>query len=206
MSLLPLQLKLKFYLALGLAPLIMGACATSKTLVQSEALPLEIDRIEGVWQLPDKTSYVRIERCKLNKAKSALCGRLIAFKGKPGKRDWLNSDLWAAGRKLCGAAIITHLHLVEKTGGYKGYIYAPSEGEQYHLKLEAVGGNKIVARAYMGASTDEFIDMAISAALGDPVGLFSGASLLTRASVGEKHLGETKSWHRVESAPNVCTN
>ncbi len=183
---------------------LLSACATSQPDKGPTPLTFEIDRIEGIWQLPDEKTYVEIERCDTEKEDSALCGYLIHFEGNMEGRDWFNGELFATGRKLCGAPIITDVHFVDAQETYKGFFYDPSEGSQYHLNLDAVGGKKIVAHIYMGASADEFVDMAISLALGDVPGVFAGASLLTRAGIGEEHLGETKPWHRVAQAPQDC--
>lgn len=183
---------------------LLSACATNKLDTSVPPLIFEKDRIAGIWQLPDLQTYVEIERCNPEIPESKLCGNLVYFEGNMEDRDWLNGDLFAVGRKLCGVPIVTGLHFTDEQENYQGFFYDPAHGSEHHINIEAIGGKRLITHIYMGASADEFVDMAISLAIGDAPGIWAGASLLTRATIGKEHLGETSSWNRVERPPQDC--
>jgi len=130
---------------------------------------------------------------------------LVAYKGNPKGRDWLNSDFLSAGRKLCGAKIIQELKYASNQRHFQGRFYDPSNGANYQLILTPAGKEQLKARVYMGTDTGEIVDVALSIALGGGLGVFEGASLITRASIGKEHLSDLDVWHRVDVVPNACT-
>lgn len=108
--------------------------------------------VTGTWITQDGDGAVEIAPCG-----NSLCGRIVWLRspldenGRP-VRDENNADTSLRSRPLCGAEIISGVHLIADSWE-GGSIYDPESGSRYSVALARAADDTLSVTGYLGLKT-----------------------------------------------------
>ncbi|MEM6620879.1 MAG: DUF2147 domain-containing protein [Pseudomonadota bacterium] len=134
---------------------ILTAAAAAATLC---AAPLAVvaktdqDPAFGYWLTENGKAIVEFAPCG-----SKTCGRMVWVanprddQGQP-KLDVANLDEAKRGRPICGLDLVGGLDADGPGAWTDGWIYNPRDGSTYSANIQAISGDKLKVRGYLGLS------------------------------------------------------
>ncbi|MEM0988769.1 MAG: DUF2147 domain-containing protein [Pseudomonadota bacterium] len=106
----------------------------------------------GYWLTENGKAIVEFAPCG-----SKTCGRMVWVanpnddQGKP-KLDVANLDEAKRGRPICGLDLVGGLDADGPGAWTDGWIYNPRDGSTYSANIQAISGDKLKVRGYLGLS------------------------------------------------------
>ncbi len=161
----------------------------------------------GYWQMQDASSVISIEPC--SKKSKKYCGKVIAYNGKNTARYLRTSDLARWGNLICNSNVLTQIKPTDNADEYSGQLYDFRSGETIKVNLVVINADRIDVINAPENKLDRSIDMAISAATGDPLSIITDMLISKGTNIILEHTNEplltaTGIWGRVSYDEPRC--
>lgn len=108
------------------------------------------DPAHGLWLTQNGKAIVEFAPCG-----TKTCGRMVwvanprTADGQP-KLDVENADDAKRSRTICGLELVGGLDRAKQGSWEDGWIYSPRDGKTYSAEINALPGNKLEVRGYLG--------------------------------------------------------